>query len=645
MMMTNTHSFVSWEEHTLCQERGNRVVHYYLKEASGEFVLAVIGTERSIRHMMYVVSEEFVETYGSKGFINACTKWRARREVVEWLTSLVSRPSWSEVSTDSPTDETAQALSITGFCAHQTYLPDQMVPRKLKVHNSDIEWSGIAWSCAKQLKHYPAFCRNGATISVHSFVFIMALEEHHYIGYLEDMYEDKKGQKKVKVRWFHHTQEVKDVVPHLNPHPREVFITPHVQVISAECVDGPATVLTPKHYEKCLAIVAHNSSSGIHMCFRQLKNHMVRPFSLAKLRGYSNQAILSSLDVHNVSKQKAKCHKLCDEDEEEEELSPDDPLRISCKRNRSSKGSQGRSGVKNLVTGKNPPNCVPTYPKLKLKLSRKAIGVKIAGSEPQCPMSFKVDEKIELLCQDSGMRGCWFRCQVLRTSQKLLKVQYDDVQDIDGSGNLEEWVPAFTVAAPDKLGMRCSGRLTIRPSCPNDSTECTFDVGVPVDAWWCDGWWEGVVTGVNISGTDTLQVYFPGEEKLMIFQRKDVRASRDWVENTWVDVKAKPDILLHISENISSSMKLLTIFASSMAEEKQKLPDLSPPDDVFGNVKRVNLRKRPCTSNEDEKNNSSGGDGGDDGTCNKDELIYKEEVDPAYEKSETPGATEMAAQG
>lgn len=98
MMMTNTHSFVSWEEHTLCQERGNRVVHYYLKEASGEFVLAVIGTERSIRHMMYVVSEEFVETYGSKGFINACTKWRARREVVEWLTSLVSRPSWSEVS-------------------------------------------------------------------------------------------------------------------------------------------------------------------------------------------------------------------------------------------------------------------------------------------------------------------------------------------------------------------------------------------------------------------------------------------------------------------------------------------------------------------------------------------------------------------
>lgn len=68
----------------------------------------------------------------------------------------------------------------------------------------------------------------------------------------------------------------------------------------------------------------------------------------------------------------------------------------------------------------------------------------------------------------------------------------------------------FRVAAPDKLGMRCSGRLMIRPCRPNDPTESTFEVGVPVDAWWCDGWWEGVVTGVNISGNDILQVYFPG---------------------------------------------------------------------------------------------------------------------------------------
>jgi uncharacterized membrane protein YeiB len=99
MMMAKTHSsFVAWEEHMLCHERGNRVVHYYLKEASGESVLAVIGTERSIRHMLYVVSDDFLHNYGSTGFINACTRWRARREVVNWLGSLVSRPPCSQLS-------------------------------------------------------------------------------------------------------------------------------------------------------------------------------------------------------------------------------------------------------------------------------------------------------------------------------------------------------------------------------------------------------------------------------------------------------------------------------------------------------------------------------------------------------------------
>ncbi|KAK9935869.1 hypothetical protein M0R45_012743 [Rubus argutus] len=655
MMMAKTQSsFVAWEEHMLCHERGNRVVHYYLKEASGESVLAVIGTERSIRHMLYVVSDDFLHNYGSTGFINACTRWRARREVVNWLGSLVSRPPCSQLS-NSPSNETTEALSLTGVGARQT---DQMVPRKLKGQNSHIEWSGVAWICGKQLKHYPAFCRNGTTVSVHSFVFIMALEKHYYLGYVEDMYEDRKGKKKVKVRWFHHSKEVKDVIPDLNPHPREVFITPHVQMISVECIDGPATVLTPKHFEKCLTIVAHSSSSGIHLCFRQLKNHELRPFSLAKLRGYSNQAILSSLHFPQVSNQKVKCHILYDKGEGEPTLG--DPLRVNCKRNKSYKGHQGLapgySSIKNLVAQSQPKNCVPTYPKLKIKLSRKTIGVEIVESAPQCPVSFKVNEKIELLCQDSGIRGCWFRCNVLQTSQKLLKVQYDDVQDVDGSGNLEEWIPAFRIAAPDKLGMRCSDRLTIRPCHPNDSAVCNFEVGVPVDAWWSDGWWEGVVAGVDVSGT-ALQVYFPGEDKLLTFQRQDIiiRASRDWVDNKWVDVKAKPDILLYISKNVSSSMKLSTPYASAMEdiccfkvhtspkpeafEEKPELPNLAPVVDELENEKRVNLRKRPCTSNEDGNDNSSDG-----GTCNKGDLIFEEEVDPAYEKYETPVPMEVAAQ-
>ena len=74
----------------------------------------------------------------------------------------------------------------------------------------------------------------------------------------------------------------------------------------------------------------------------------------------------------------------------------------------------------------------------------------------------------------------------------------------------QEWVSSFRVADPDKLGQRCTGRLTIRPRPPEDSADCIFEVGAAVDVWWCDGWWEGVVIMTNVFGTNHLQIYLPG---------------------------------------------------------------------------------------------------------------------------------------
>jgi len=264
----------------------------------------------------------------------------------------------------------------------------------------------------------------------------MAEEENHYLGYLEDMYEDKKRQKKVKVRWFHHGREVKQVIPQLNLEEGEVFITPHVQVISAECVNGPAIVLTPKHYEKYLTAVPHTSLSEIHMCFRQFKNNRLKPFTLTKLRGYSNQPVLSCLNSPILSKRKAKCEK--SQTDDDENFTQDDPLRSSNKRIRSSKDQifeKGFSGLQVSVPTNEMTKCRPKYPSLKLKLSRKTVGIKVIGPKPKLP--FQVGAKIEVLCQDSGIRGCWFRCKILSVSPRLLKVQYDDLLDIEGPQKLE----------------------------------------------------------------------------------------------------------------------------------------------------------------------------------------------------------------
>ena len=45
---------------------------------------------------------------------------------------------------------------------------------------------------------------------------------------------------------------------------------------------------------------------------------------------------------------------------------------------------------------------------------------------------------------------------------------------------------------------------------PNEKTDPALEVGSAVDAWWSDGWWEGVVTKIDNNGGDALQVYFPG---------------------------------------------------------------------------------------------------------------------------------------
>ncbi|XP_004486338.1 uncharacterized protein [Cicer arietinum] len=620
--------FVSWEEKVICQERGNRVIHFYLKHVSGISVLSVVGTERSVRHMMYVVPQQFLQAYGST---TSAFKWRARREVVDWLNHLVSRNQSHHAGAEL--DDSAQAagsidILADGINANKKKLLDKMISRKLRFQSSDIEWSGLAWFCAKQLKHYSGFYRNGTTIYVHSFVYIMSEEENHYLGYLEDMYEDKKKQKRVKVRWFHRGEEVKNVMPELELQEGEVFITHNVQVISAECVNGPATVMTPKHYEKYQADVSNTSLSEIHICYRQLKNNKLKPFALTKLRGYSNQSILSSLDSPTLSKRKANCPKLHAEDDEN--FTQDDPLRSSNKRNRSSidypAPDKGSSGLQNSSPTNEMSKGEPKYPSLKLKLSRKTMGIKVIGPKPQLP--FKVNEKIEFLCQDSGIRGCWFRCKILSMTQKQLKVQYDDLMDADDEEKLEEWIPASRVAAPDKLGMRCLGRLTVRPRPPEFAKVHTFEIGAAVDAWCGDGWWEGVITAVDVSETGTLQVYSPGEEKFLLVEKNDIRISRDWIDDRWLDILGKPDICSFLSSNADSRTKLAANSAvvdgsmnggSAITESKvspiakadvaEKVePESSGLEALNAGMKRMTLWKPPLHAiHEDEDNDNSGG--------------------------------------
>lgn len=673
-MSGNGHCFVEWKEHFVSQERGNRVVHYFLKDSAGESILAVVGTERSVRHMFYVVSEEFLYVHGKESSTNANFKWRSRREVVDWLTSMLSKQHIHADLSESPQHDSSQASGtpeypMNGVSAPQTH---GRLSKNFKGQSLDIVWSGVAWTCGKQLKHFPAFCRDGITIAIKSFVFVMAKGENHYVAYIEDMYEDKRGQRKVKVRWFHHSQEVKGVTPLRNPHPKEVFITPYVQVISAECVDGPATVLTREHYEKCLAVFPRALLARVHLCCRQFKSNKVKPFDLSKMHGYFDQPILSCLGPNFSAKSEFISDSLIGE---EDELGPSEYLKLGSKRTRSGRPCQRFAANHSRARSSTRDSQMMAYRPLQKSnygsLDRKLFSMKLVDYQPWYTPLFKVAEKIELLCQDSGIRGCWFRCTALQISRKQVKVQYDDLQDEEGCGNLEEWIPAFRLAMPDKLAIRHLGRPMIRPAPPKEQMDLAVEVGAAIDAWWSDGWWEGIITGVGSCG-DNFEVFFPGESLLLNVHKKDLRISRDWLGDQWVDVEAKPDVLSAISSKISScthpftsstvakdvntdglALSYIEVPSSTKHVEEEKLNlDASSSYDAPENMDLVNDKKSPslkhigtegvdvndsCGDAQDVQGNDDD-DNKDDNNCEDDkgENIGDDEGREGMEVFETP---------
>ena len=59
------------------------------------------------------------------------------------------------------------------------------------------------------------------------------------------------------------------------------------------------------------------------------------------------------------------------------------------------------------------------------------------------------------------------------------------------------------------------GRTKIRPAPPSHKFDKSsgVDVGSVVDAWWHDGWWEGII--VETEPESKYHVYFPGMTLLL----------------------------------------------------------------------------------------------------------------------------------
>ncbi|XP_013591709.1 PREDICTED: uncharacterized protein LOC106300162 isoform X2 [Brassica oleracea var. oleracea] len=377
-------------------------------------------------------------------------------------------------------------------------------PQELIHPTINFSWMGSSWTCRKRRKHYPSFSRNGVRVSVNDFVYVLAEQHKRLIAYLEDLYEDSKGNKMVVVRWFHKADEVGIVLAD-DANDREIFFSHCLQDIKIECIDGLASVLSPQHYEELLKVPMQFQRAPF-FCQKLYGDDGIEPYDITQLQGYWRQEVLRYLNVSIL---------------------------------------KSGEGVQPLGT-----DPVAGASLVDLETSDTSM---CKGAEDGSSHLIKKGSLVEVLSQDSGIRGCWLIALVVKKHKDKVKVQYQDIMDADDdSKKLEEWILASRVAASDHLGLRIPGRKVVRPNLrpSNESDVWAVDVGMPVDVRWCDGWWEGIV--VEKLSEEKVEVYLPGEEKISTFHRSDLRQSLEWSADEWVQMKPRSDV---VSSVLSSMMK------------------------------------------------------------------------------------------
>ncbi|XP_027360539.1 uncharacterized protein LOC113868819 isoform X2 [Abrus precatorius] len=524
--------YASWEEVYVSSDKGRREVHYLLKRrGGGGSDLAVVGKEKSLRHMTY----HYAIRNASFG---PFFKLKSRREVIDWLDSIVS-------------DSSAGDAAMNGKHGSEHEIGTL---KSLRYSTKEFLWIGSPWTCRKRRKHYQAFKRNGFQISVYDFVFVLAEEDKRLVAYLEDLYEDSRGNKMAVVRWFHKIDEVGIALPHSFSE-REVFFSLYLQDLSIECIDGLASVLSPQHYEKF-----QNEARRTHLepfvCNHRFDNDDVKPFDITQIKGYWKQEILRYMYTQLDSKSNGSSGQSDDGPELEENPQSTSAIRPK-KRLRFTKDD-----VKDGVDLADPKLENLNNSKINTKISTENHYMRLTGNTKMTAIEgtndfgsqhLFVGYLVEVLSQDSGMRGCWFRASVIKRHKDKVKVQYQDIQDAaDETKKLEEWVLASRIAVPDELGLRVHGRTKIRPAREPNKCELSWvgDVGSIVDAWWHDGWWEGIV--VHKDSKASYHVYFPGEKVVSTFGPGDLRNSQDWAGNGWVNVRERPDIVTSVLSSLKT---------------------------------------------------------------------------------------------
>ncbi|XP_010553711.1 PREDICTED: DUF724 domain-containing protein 3-like isoform X2 [Tarenaya hassleriana] len=129
---------------------------------------------------------------------------------------------------------------------------------------------------------------------------------------------------------------------------------------------------------------------------------------------------------------------------------------------------------------------------------------------------FSNDTVVEVCSGEEGFEGSWFVARIVEPiGEDKYLVEYRDLRAEDGVELLREKTDF----------------LHIRPPPPSKEEDKDFELGDKVDAYYNDGWWEGVVTEILPDGR--FGVFFKYSRERIRFGRQGLRLHRHWINGNW----------------------------------------------------------------------------------------------------------------
>ncbi|KAI3448466.1 hypothetical protein Pfo_005131 [Paulownia fortunei] len=145
---------------------------------------------------------------------------------------------------------------------------------------------------------------------------------------------------------------------------------------------------------------------------------------------------------------------------------------------------------------------------------------------------FKKGADVEISSDEEGFRGSWYAGTVIRAPGNVKK----------GSAKV---LVEYKTLMEDEAGMRPLREelelVQLRPLPPRENRR-SFKFSEEVDAYYNDGWWEGIIT--EVVGEDKYLVFFRGSREQIPFKASELRLHREWAYGKWVPpLESSPDVM------------------------------------------------------------------------------------------------------